>query len=88
MQYNDCTSTCAIIIIMFQSDQMRPRVVRRGVSDINENIAVGEPAKIDHVVFVIHGIGVTCDLRFRSIVECGRGDAIVLTLSIVFIART
>ena len=59
-------------MLRHQSDQMRPRVVRRGVADINENIAVGEPAKIDHVVFVIHGIGVTCDLRFRSIVECGK----------------
>ena len=27
--------------------------------------------KIDHVVFVVHGIGPTCDLRFRNIVECG-----------------
>lgn len=32
----------------------------------------GEPNKIDHLVFVVHGIGPVCDLRFRSIVECGK----------------
>ncbi|XP_071803441.1 triacylglycerol hydrolase DDHD2-like [Asterias amurensis] len=49
--------------------QMRPRVVKRGIDDL-ENIQQGEPNKVDHLVFVIHGIGPVCDLRFRSIVEC------------------
>ena len=26
---------------------------------------------MDHLVFVLHGIGDTCDVRFRNIVECG-----------------
>jgi hypothetical protein len=26
---------------------------------------------IDHVVFVVHGIGTTCDLQFRNIIDCG-----------------
>ncbi|KAL4671230.1 hypothetical protein H8959_003939, partial [Pygathrix nigripes] len=30
----------------------------------------GEPLQIDHLVFVVHGIGPACDLRFRSIVQC------------------
>ncbi|XP_038044465.1 phospholipase DDHD2-like isoform X2 [Patiria miniata] len=49
--------------------QMRPRVVKRGVDDV-ENIDQGEPNQIDHLVFIAHGIGPVCDLRFRGIVEC------------------
>ncbi|XP_033122396.1 phospholipase DDHD2-like isoform X1 [Anneissia japonica] len=49
--------------------QMRPRVVKRGVDNIDE-ILDGEPAKVDHLLFVVHGIGPVCDLRFRSIYEC------------------
>ncbi|KFP47179.1 Phospholipase DDHD2, partial [Cathartes aura] len=30
----------------------------------------GEPLQIDHLVFVVHGIGPACDIRFRSIVQC------------------
>lgn len=54
----------------FQGDQMRPRVVKRGVGDFD--IDEGESRQVDHLVFVVHGIGSVCDLRFRSIVECGR----------------
>lgn len=50
---------------------MRPRVVKRGVDEFDE-IADGEPSQIDHVVFIVHGIGPTCDLRFRNIIECGK----------------
>ena len=32
----------------------------------------GESRQIDHLVFVVHGIGSICDIRFRSIVECGK----------------
>lgn len=32
----------------------------------------GEPAQIDHLIFVVHGIGPIADLNFRSIIECGR----------------
>lgn len=31
----------------------------------------GELATVDHLVFMVHGIGPVCDLRFRSMVECG-----------------
>ncbi|XP_072177332.1 triacylglycerol hydrolase DDHD2-like [Diadema setosum] len=49
--------------------QMRPRVVKRGVDDI-DSIQQGESNQIDHLVFVVHGIGPVCDLRFRTITEC------------------
>lgn len=32
----------------------------------------GEPSQIDHLVFVVHGIGSFCDVKFRNIVECGK----------------
>lgn len=34
----------------------------------------GEPQKVDHLVFMVHGIGPACDLRFRSIIQCGTCD--------------
>jgi hypothetical protein len=54
-----------------QGDQMRPRVVKRGVED-TDTIDDGEPIRVDHVLFVCHGIGSICDLRLRSLVECGK----------------
>lgn len=32
----------------------------------------GEPLQIDHLVFVVHGIGPACDIRFRSLIQCGK----------------
>ncbi|XP_041368088.1 phospholipase DDHD2-like isoform X2 [Gigantopelta aegis] len=52
-----------------QSDQMRPRVVKRGIDDF-ETIEDGEPDEIDHLVFIVHGIGATCDAKFRNVIEC------------------
>uniref|UniRef100_A0A8B9B948 SEC23-interacting protein n=1 Tax=Anser brachyrhynchus TaxID=132585 RepID=A0A8B9B948_9AVES len=53
-----------------QDGQARPRVVKRGIDDDHDDIPDGEMAQIDHLVFMVHGIGPVCDLRFRSIVEC------------------
>ncbi|XP_058381209.1 phospholipase DDHD2 isoform X3 [Diceros bicornis minor] len=53
------------------TEQGRPRTVKRGVENISVDIHCGEPLQIDHLVFVVHGIGPACDLRFRSIVQCG-----------------
>ncbi|XP_063163309.1 SEC23-interacting protein isoform X2 [Candoia aspera] len=53
-----------------QDGQTRPRVVKRGIDDDHEAIPDGEVSQIDHLVFMVHGIGPVCDLRFRSIVEC------------------
>ncbi|KAL8613088.1 hypothetical protein ACOMHN_035029 [Nucella lapillus] len=52
-----------------QGDQMRPRVVKRGVDDFG-TVEEGETVEVDHLVFVLHGIGDMCDVRFRNIVEC------------------
>ncbi len=51
------------------SDAKRPRIVRRGVEE-SLIIEQDEIDPIDHVCFVVHGIGEGCDLKFRPIVEC------------------
>lgn len=53
-----------------QDGQTRPRVVKRGIDDDHDEVPDGELAKVDHLVFMVHGIGPVCDLRFRSMVEC------------------
>uniref|UniRef100_A0A674PGI8 SEC23 interacting protein n=1 Tax=Takifugu rubripes TaxID=31033 RepID=A0A674PGI8_TAKRU len=53
-----------------QDGQTRPRVVKRGIDDDHDDIPDGELATVDHLVFMVHGIGPVCDLRFRSMVEC------------------
>ncbi|XP_061140387.1 SEC23-interacting protein isoform X1 [Syngnathus typhle] len=70
------------VIVQFQSSSMpdewstnpegqsRPRVVKRGIDDDHDQVPDGELAKVDHLVFMVHGIGPVCDLRFRSMVEC------------------
>ncbi|XP_054904789.1 phospholipase DDHD2 isoform X2 [Poeciliopsis prolifica] len=52
------------------SEQLRPCTVKRGVENISVEIPDGEPEKVDHLVFMVHGIGPACDLRFRSIIQC------------------
>lgn len=50
--------------------QQKPRVVKRGLDEFD--ISDGEPEKVDHVLFLVHGIGKFCDLRFRPVTEVGR----------------
>ncbi|XP_017779711.1 PREDICTED: phospholipase DDHD2 isoform X2 [Nicrophorus vespilloides] len=45
----------------------RPRVVKRGMDEFH--IEEGEPAKVDHLLFLVHGIGSVCDLKFRTVEE-------------------
>lgn len=52
------------------SEHTRPRTVKRGVESISVEIPDGEPDQVDHLVFMVHGIGPACDLRFRSIIQC------------------
>ncbi|XP_044765161.1 SEC23-interacting protein [Coccinella septempunctata] len=47
--------------------QERPRVVRRGVEGFD--IEEGELEKVDHLLFMVHGIGSVCDLKFRTVYE-------------------
>ncbi|XP_041424471.1 SEC23 interacting protein L homeolog isoform X1 [Xenopus laevis] len=53
-----------------QDGQSRPRVVKRGIDAELDEIPDGEVPQADHLVFMVHGIGPVCDLRFRSIIEC------------------
>ncbi|XP_049864608.1 phospholipase DDHD2 isoform X1 [Schistocerca gregaria] len=45
----------------------KPRIVKRGVDEFE--IDEGEPDRIDHLLFLVHGIGSVCDLRFRPVEE-------------------
>ncbi|KAJ8339471.1 hypothetical protein SKAU_G00362570 [Synaphobranchus kaupii] len=54
-------------------EKTKPRTVKRGVEEIMVNIPEGEPETVDHLVFMVHGIGSACDLRFRTLVQCVNG---------------
>ena len=43
--------------------------MRRGCDGIIDDVPDGEDMKCDHLVFVIHGIGGACDMKFRPIHE-------------------
>ncbi|XP_069995666.1 phospholipase DDHD2 isoform X3 [Penaeus vannamei] len=45
-----------------------PLTVKRGTEDFD--ISDGEAEKIDHLLFLVHGIGSVCDLRFRPVEQC------------------
>lgn len=53
-----------------QGATSRPRVVKRGMDEFN--IDDGEPEKVDHLLFLVHGIGSVCDLKFRTVEEVGK----------------
>ncbi|XP_017023924.1 nascent polypeptide-associated complex subunit alpha, muscle-specific form isoform X2 [Drosophila kikkawai] len=46
---------------------MRPRVVKRDLEDFT--IEQGESQRVDHLLFMVHGIGSACDLKMRSVEE-------------------
>ena len=47
---------------------MKPRVMHRGLDGLPD-IADGDvPGEFDHLVFVVHGIGSACDMKFQSVV--------------------
>lgn len=62
---------------------MRPRIVKRGLNEVVEKIEPDETEKIDHVCFVVHGIGEGCDLRFRPLLDCGK----LIFISIIFFKK-
>lgn len=41
-------------------------------SCVSDKYILGEPSQIDHLVFIVHGIGPYADLKFRSLIECGK----------------
>ncbi|XP_011505031.1 PREDICTED: SEC23-interacting protein isoform X2 [Ceratosolen solmsi marchali] len=61
-----------------QGATSRPRVVKRGMDEFN--IDDGEPEKVDHLLFLVHGIGSVCDLKFRTVEEVDEFRSISLQL--------
>lgn len=45
----------------------KPRVVKRGIDDFH--IEEGDSDQIDHLLFMVHGIGSVCDLKMRTVEE-------------------
>jgi hypothetical protein len=45
----------------------KPRIVKRGIDDFS--IEEGDCDKVDHLLFIIHGIGSVCDLKMRTVEE-------------------
>ncbi|XP_039532634.1 phospholipase DDHD2 isoform X2 [Pimephales promelas] len=52
------------------SERTQPITIKRGVENIPLEIPEGEPEIVDHLVFMVHGIGPACDIRLRGIVQC------------------
>lgn len=50
--------------------------MKRGIDEFN--IEDGESEQVDHLMFMVHGIGSACDLKFRSVEQVGRYHAAVL----------
>lgn len=48
----------------------RPLVVRRDLNDFK--IQQGESQRVDHLLFMVHGIGSACDLKMRNVEEVGK----------------
>ena len=73
--------------ITHEVDYSHPRTVLRGFAEIDHveqgttlpsprspvqhSLYTGEQSRIDHLVFVVHGIGEHHDLSFRCLVDCG-----------------
>lgn len=57
--------------VSLPDDPSRPRQVRRGWNSVEQaSVPPDEAAKVNHLVFMVHGIGPCCDLRFRPVNEC------------------
>lgn len=48
---------------------MKQCIVKRGFEEFV--IPSDEPSKVDHLLFIVHGIGSYCDLKMRPIFEVG-----------------
>ncbi|CAF1049147.1 unnamed protein product, partial [Didymodactylos carnosus] len=55
----------------FSTGIPRTRILKRGLPDeLTEDIEEGEKEGVQHLCFVVHGIGEGCDARFRPLVDC------------------
>lgn len=56
---------------MAMQSKSEMRVLKRGLPTVLEKeIPAGEKDSVQHLCFVVHGIGPACDMKFRSLVEC------------------
>lgn len=66
----------------------RPLIVRRDLNDFK--IQQGESQRVDHLLFMVHGIGSACDLKMRNVEEVGKlkyiSDFAIYLLYIYFIS--
>lgn len=58
-----------IIFIKNLQPSLKQRIVKRGFEEFV--IPSDEPPKVDHLLFIVHGIGSYCDLKMRPIYEVG-----------------
>lgn len=56
--------------------------MKRGVDEFD--IESGESETVDHLLFIVHGIGSACDLKFRSVVEVGKSFILPLYIYYFF----
>lgn len=54
--------------IQSSDPSLKPRIVHRGLEGLPD-IADGESAEVDHLFFMVHGIGSKCDIKFRDVIE-------------------
>jgi hypothetical protein len=54
-----------------KSSVLEIRILKRGLPEIFlQEITPDEKDSVQHVCFVVHGIGAGCDMKFRSLIEC------------------
>jgi len=47
------------------------RILKRGLPEtFLREIPADEKEPVQHLCFVVHGIGSACDIKFRSLIEC------------------
>ncbi|CAB4060624.1 unnamed protein product [Lepeophtheirus salmonis] len=51
-----------------QETSTTPRIVHRGLEGLPD-IPDGDMAEVDHLVFVVHGVGKYCDMKLRDLTE-------------------
>lgn len=57
------------VIINNLQSSLKQCIVKRGFEEFV--IPRNEPSKVDHLLFIVHGIGSYCDLKMRPIYEVG-----------------
>ena len=54
-----------------KSPVIETRILKRGLPEtFLHEIPTDEKEPIQHLCFVVHGIGAACDIKFRTLIEC------------------